>query len=144
MSPESERKSHWKNPLIYTSSLLVIALLYVGYTFYSRRQENRAIEQKAAAQKLEEDRKTVEMLGGKELDIQQLYATPAIRRGEKAQLCYGVANAKTVKLEPPAGPMWPSYARCIDVSPTKSTTYTLTAEDGAGHSKSQSVDIKVR
>ncbi|MBZ5700612.1 MAG: hypothetical protein LAN84_02055 [Acidobacteriia bacterium] len=61
-----------------------------------------------------------------------------------AQLCYGVANAKKVTLEPPVGPVWPSYSRCLDVSPTKDTTYTLTVEDGQGHSMSQTVTLQVR
>ena len=54
------------------------------------------------------------------------------------------SNAKKVTLDPPAGPVWPSYARCLDVSPTKTTTYTLTASDDAGHSTSQTFTVKVQ
>jgi hypothetical protein len=144
-----EKKSPFKNPFLYSLTAIVIVLLYLGWTFYSRWQENRGIEQRAAehqaAAQQEQDRATLEQLGGKELAIQTFYGSPGVvRRGESVQLCYGVANAKVVKLEPQNNPMWPSYSRCVDVKPTKTTTYTLTAEDAAGHSLTQTVEIKVR
>jgi hypothetical protein len=87
----------------------------------------------------------VEQLGGKEFRILSFYASPTvIRRGQTAQLCYGVVNARSVKLEPQEQPVWPSVAHCVDVSPSKSITYTLTIEDGAGKTQSQDVEIKVR
>jgi hypothetical protein len=146
--PNSDSKAVRKNPLLYFSIVIGIALLYVGWIFFSRWQENRTIEQeteKERAQKqLENDRAAVELLGGKELAIQLFYATPAaIRRGESTRLCYGVANAKTVKLEPQSNPVWPSHSRCVEVAPTKTTTYTLTIVDAAGNIKSQTVEVKV-
>ena len=147
--PPQRTKSPWKNPLLYSSIALGIALLMVVWILYSRWEENRLIERKAREEKsqnqAESDRITLEQLGGKELAIQNFYATPgAIRRGETVQLCYGVANAKTVKLEPQTNPVWPSYARCVDVAPTKDTTYTLTIADAAGNTKTQTLDVKVR
>ena len=68
----------------------------------------------------------------------------SLTEGEKAQLCYGVANAKTVKLEPQDNPVWPSYNRCVEVAPKKDTTYTLTIQDAAGHTQTQTLDIKVK
>lgn len=111
--------------------------------------ENRTIESRAkqerAERQRERDRADLEQMGGKELAIQSFYATPGeVQRGEKVQLCYGVANAKTVKLEPQPNPVWPSYARCVDVTPDKTTTYTLTVADAAGNSKSQSLEVKVQ
>jgi len=144
-----EEKSALKNPLLYSSAVVLVVLLYVGYIFVSRWRDNHAIEQHALEQQAEaqqrEDRATVEQMGGKELAIQSFYGSPAaIRKGESVQLCYGVANAKTVKLEPRDNPVWPSYSRCVDVKPLKTTTYTLTAEDAAGHSVTQTLEIKVR
>jgi len=66
-----------------------------------------------------------------------------LRRGEHTLLCYGVNDAKTVRLEPSVEEVWPSFTRCIQVSPRKDTEYKLTAEDAAGHSVSQSVTIRV-
>ena len=142
-SPQKTRAA-LKNPLLYTSLALGVALLYVAWIFFGRWQENRALEQRAAEKRRAEDRQTVESLGGKRLEIQTFYASPGImRRGDTAQLCYGVANAKKVTLEPPVGPVWPSYSRCLDVSPTKDTTYTLTVEDAQGNSKSATLTIRV-
>jgi hypothetical protein len=146
---EAPAKSVLKNPLLYSSIALGVAVLAVGWIFFSRWQENRQIERRAGEQRAEKqrdsDRAALEQFGGKELAIQNFYATPGrIHRGESAQLCYGVANAKTVKLEPQSNPVWPSYSRCVDVSPRKDTVYTLTAQDAAGNTKSQTVEVKVR
>ena len=97
--PVSEPKSLLKNPLLYSSAILAVASLSVAFVVISRWQDTRNLEQKAA-QKLtekqhEQDRIAVEQLGGKEFQILSFYASPTvIRRGQTAQLCYGVANAK--------------------------------------------------
>lgn len=144
-----ETKTILKNPLLYSSTLLGIALFVVGWIFLSRWHENRAIDRRAAQEKaqkqLENDRRAIEQFGGKELAIQAFYATPGIiHRGQTAQLCYGVANAKAVRLEPQSNPVWPSYSRCVEVAPNKTTTYTLTIEDASGNKKSATVEVKVR
>ncbi len=146
---DSPSKSVFKNPLFYSTSAFVIAVLVVGWIFFSRWQENRDIENRAKEERTqkqqEQDRITLEQLGGKELAIQNFYATPAvIHRGETVPLCYGVANAKTVKLEPQSNPVWPSYSRCVDVTPTKTTTYTLTIADAAGNTRTQTLVVQVR
>jgi hypothetical protein len=124
-------------------------MLGVVFVMISRWQESRSYERRAAQERAEkqheQDRLAVEQLGGKEFAILSFYASPTvIQRGESAQLCYGVANAKIVKLEPLSQPVWPSVARCLDVSPAKSITYTLTIEDAAGKTLSQEVEVKVR
>jgi hypothetical protein len=144
-----QTKSPWKNPLLYSSIMLGFAFLVVAWILYSRWEGNRLIERKSREEKsqkqMESDRIALEQLGGKELAIQNFYATPgAIRRGETVQLCYGVANAKTVKLEPQTNPVWPSYAHCVDVAPTRDTTYTLTIADAAGNTKTQTLEVTVR
>lgn len=147
-APATESKPIWKNPFVYSGAILLIVGIYVGWIVFSRWNENRLIEQRAqnasAAKQRDEDRKTVENMGGSELAIQAFYGTQQIRRGEKAQLCYGVANARKVTLEPQSNPVWPSYSRCVDVSPSKTTTYTLTASDDAGHSVTQTFTVKVQ
>jgi len=147
--PVSRTKSILKNPLLYSSAVLLVASLSVAFVVISRWRDRRNIERQAAQELAEkqrvQDRMTVEQLGGKEFRILSFYASPTvIRRGQTAQLCYGVANAKSVKLEPRTQPVWPSVAHCVDVSPTTSITYTLTIEDAAGKTQSQDVEIKVR
>ena len=137
-----------KNPMVYSSIALAVVVLVVGWILVSRWLENRGIEKRARDERTlkqqEQDRITVEQLGGKELAIQNFYATPGlVRRGETVQICYGVANAKTVTLEPQSNPVWPSYSRCVDVKPTKTTTYTLTIADASGNTKTQSLEVKV-
>ena len=149
LQPGPPPKSIFKNPTLYSYSALVIVVLSVAWILFSRWEENRSIENRARQERtqkqLEEDRATLEQMGGKELAIQNFYATPgSIRRGETVQLCYGVANAKTVTLEPQSNPVWPSYSRCVDVTPVKTTTYTLTIADASGHTKSQSLEVHVR
>jgi hypothetical protein len=144
----SETKSVFKNPSLYSSIVLIVVAVVVGWILFSRWSDNKQIERRAAEEKQEKqqesDRVALDQMGGKTLDIQAFYANPgAVHRGESVQLCYGVANAKTVKLEPQPNPVWPSYARCVDVKPTKTTTYTLTIDDGAGNTKTQSLEVKV-
>ena len=150
-NPEQSRshKSVFKNPFLYSSTVLAIAILVVGWILYSRWEDNRRIEtrlvQERAEKQRESDRLALEQFGGKELAIQSFYVSPAvIHRGEAARLCYGVANAKSVTLEPQTDPVWPSYGHCVNVSPKKDTNYTLTATDATGKSISQSLEVKVR
>lgn len=143
------QKSFFKSPYLYSSIVLILVVAYVAFLLLSRYESNREFErreaEKAAEQQRDEDRAAIEQLGGSELAIQALYVSPAIiRRGESAQLCYDIANAKTVTLDPPAGQVWPSHNRCLDLSPRKTTTYTLTIADASGKSASQSVRLQVR
>ena len=122
-----------------------VVALYSGWIVYPRwsagQQEDKAAQQK----KLEADRRTVEALGGSRFEILHFYATTGIlRRGEAAQLCYGVSNAKAVRLDPPDGSVWPSFNRCLYVKPAKDTTYTLTIEDAAGQTKNATLTLQVR
>ena len=143
-SPEKP-ESKLRRVLRYTWFIHVAVLLVIVWIFFLRWDENRQIEQRAREKKLEEDRRTVESLGGNRFEVLQFYASPGIvRRGETAQLCYGVSNAKTVKIEPrPASGVWPSLNHCVEVSPSKDTTYTLTIEDGKGNTKTATVEVKV-
>ncbi len=134
---------------LYSSPVLAVAILYSGWIMLSRWQENKQLTDQAAeqarAREKQEAQQTVDSLGGDRFDILSFYASPgAIRRGESAQLCYGVSNAKTVELDPPVAEMWPSASRCFDVTPTKTTKYTLAATDAQGNKKTQTLELQVR
>jgi hypothetical protein len=146
---EQASKSVFKNPLLYSSVAVLIAAVAVGWILFARWQQNRQIDRQTAQERAqkqnESDRAALEQFGGKELAIQALYANPGVvSRGESVQLCYGVANAKAVTLQPQPNPVWPSHARCVEVTPNKDTVYTLTAEDASGNQTSQTVEVKVR
>lgn len=145
---QGSKDSKSKSPLVYTSLAILVVAVYVMWTLLSRHMANRAYERQVQEEQAEKqrqsDRAAVEQLGGSELAIQMLYATAEIRRGQAAQVCFGVANAKSVTLEPQDHPVWPSHNLCVDVKPNKTTTYTLTATAADGKSVTQQVAVKVR
>jgi hypothetical protein len=150
MNPETPptQKSPFKNPLLYSSLVIFVVALYVTYVLFARYVSNQQYERQTKArqeqQRREDDRLAVEQLGGSELAIRGLYVSPrAIHPGESAQLCYDVANAKTITLDPPIAAVWPSHSRCLNLSPRITTTYTLTIKDAAGKTVSQSVELPV-
>jgi hypothetical protein len=132
--------------LIVSVVAFLLVGLYVGWIFYSRRQANQAILDKAAEKRRTEDQETFEAMGGNRFDILEYTASPsAIQAGERSSLCYSVSNAKTVNIEPRTEePVWPAFSRCVNVSPRKTTRYTLTIDDGAGHTKTATVELIVR
>lgn len=77
--------------------------------------------------------------------ILQFYAYPGqIAPGEEATLCYGVENAKTVRIEPEVEKLNPALSRCFPVSPGADAQYTLHVEGPDGSGVSQSVRVLVR
>ena len=146
---QSPRKSPLKNPYLYSGLLIAFVAALVLYVMAERYLSSRAFDDRVAreqeARSLEDDRRAVQQLGGNELAIRGLYLTPdTIRRGESAQLCYDVANAKTVTLDPPVAEVWPSHSRCIELKLKKSATFTLAIADASGKTLSQSVELKIK
>jgi hypothetical protein len=81
---------------------------------------------------------------GPPVRITEFYAVKTrVTRGEKTLLCYGLENAKSVRLAPPVADVWPAMSRCVDISPRETTTYTLTAEDAQGRSSSRTARVEV-
>lgn len=151
-TPEPEPPANPRRGMRYymigSAVVLALAICYVGWTFFSRWQQNRAIAEKAekaAAAKRTQDQQTFQAMGGNRFEILDFYADPTvISRGQSASLCYSVSNAKSVTLDPPSGvSVWPSYERCVSVSPSKTTAYTLTAVDAASRTKSAQATIAV-
>lgn len=149
LTSNSQTKSPWRNPLLYSSAILVCVALYVVYVLYSRYDSNRRFEEQSRRRQLQErhddDARAVEQLGGSGLAIRGFYVTPSVvHKGESAQLCYDVANAKSVTLDPPVAEVWPSHSRCFNVSPKRTTTYKLSIIGDAGEVASQTVELHVR
>jgi hypothetical protein len=147
--PETKKPNALRNLWMGFGGVVLIVLAFVGYTMWSRRTQDAdlAYKQQAAktAQQRESDAAAVEELGGSDFKILAFYASPGlIHRGETVDMCYGVSNAKTVKLDPPEGNVWPSANRCMQVTPKKTTTYTLTIEDGKGKTANQQLTITVK
>lgn len=149
IAPPEPKESRFKPRTLVILGAFAIAAAYAVFIVVSRYESDRAIDrrnaQEAAEKRLADDRAAVEQLGGSELAIRAFYVSPSlIRPGQSAQLCYDVANAKTVTLDPPVADVWPSHYRCFDVSPKKTTAYTLTIAGSPGSPQSQSVKVTVR
>jgi hypothetical protein len=143
--PEKKPGRAFRIYLVVSSTAILIAAIYVGLTFYSRRAENLEIQQRAAAQQRESDQRAIEMMGGTAFDILNFYASPGhISRGESVNLCYGVSNAKAVSLDPKDANVYPALNNCMVVTPRKTTTYTLSAEDAQGNKKTASLTATVK
>ena len=143
--PTPEPQAGFRRYLLVSAVVFVLVGLYLGWVFYSRWEANQALTKKAAERQRTHNQETYEAMGGNRFDILKFLADPpSIQAGDRSSLCYSVSNAKSVKLDPAAEPMWPSFYRCVHVSPRKTTTYTLTIEDGAGHSKTATIEVKVR
>lgn len=145
---EPEEQSGGRKYIIWLSVSLGIVLLYTGWVFLSRWQDNRAIAEKLASRRrsaqLADDAAAIKGMGGNNFEILNFYAdSDSVKRGDDVHLCYGVSNAKSVTLEPQTNSVWPSYSRCVIVNPRKSTTYALTAEDATGQVKTATLRIEV-
>lgn len=76
--------------------------------------------------------------------ILQFYSSVgSIKAGETALLCYGVENAKTVRIAPLMEGEAPSAKRCLQVAPLHTTHYTILAEGFDGHLAMQSLTLPV-
>ena len=117
---------------------VLLTALYVGWILWQRHAALTEVAHKPAV----ED--PLAKYGGK-VEIVQFYSgNGAIVPGGKAQLCYGVVNAKEVRLDPPVEKVWPSMSRCFDVAPARTTHYTLTAEGADHKAATASLDITVQ
>lgn len=82
---------------------------------------------------------------GNRVKILQFYARDReVLPGGSSLICYGVVNAKELKLDPPVEKVWPAVSRCFNVQPVGNTRYKLTAV-GTDHAiVSESVEIIVK
>jgi hypothetical protein len=77
--------------------------------------------------------------------ILQFYASVGtLTPGEKAQLCYGVENARSVRISPDMQGVYPSINHCLEIVPEHTTHYTILAEgfDGAVATRSFTLPVK--
>jgi hypothetical protein len=133
-----------RKSLPFLTAGIIAAVAYDGWLFYSRWRDAREAERERREMEADAARRTIEMLGGGRLKILHFLASPGvIRRGEHANICYGVYGAKSLRIEPPVEVLHPAVARCLQVTPSTTTEYKLVAEDGMGHTASQSLVLRV-
>ncbi|MCZ2156804.1 MAG: hypothetical protein LC114_23400 [Bryobacterales bacterium] len=64
--------------------------------------------------------------------------------GDRAQVCYGVENAVSVRLEPPVAEIRPLTTKCVWFRPEKSLSLTLIAVGAGGEEARQTIEISVK
>lgn len=129
--------------LPFMTVLVVLAAARTGWIFYQRHNAGKVEAERAEQKQREEARKVTEMLGNGRVKILNLsLEPPAIHAGAESELCYGVSNATSVKIEP-IGDVGPAYARCLKVKPRQDTTYVMTAKDAAGNTETAQLKLKV-
>jgi len=130
--------------LPFLSILILVAVAYDGYIFYSRwkwRQEAAHARTDAEA---ERDRKVIAAIGGTGFQIRNFYASPlSVRQGQAVSLCYSVSGATTLHLDPPLAEVYPAFSHCVQASPRQDTEFKLTATDSSGHTATAKVMVRV-
>ncbi|MGE0130708.1 MAG: hypothetical protein AB7U82_21725 [Blastocatellales bacterium] len=107
---------------------------YITYTLTAKGRDGQTVSQQA--------RVRVRNL----LPVEIIYfrAQPAtIAPGGRAQLCYGVTNARAARIEPDVGEIKPSEKDCVYIQPKQTTTYTLTATGLDGKAETQRFTLRV-
>jgi hypothetical protein len=76
--------------------------------------------------------------------ITRFYASVGtLTAGQTAQLCYGVENARVVRIAPMIPDIYPSSNHCVEVGPEHTTHYTLLAEGYDGRVETRSFTLSV-
>lgn len=124
---------------------ILAGLLYVGWVFLHRaltpvRRPVQAGRQEQAARAAEFER----IYGGTAVRIIHFYAPEAsVTEGENSVICYGVVNARSVRMEPPLDGVAVSLNKCVAVTGERATRYTLIAEGNDGTTVSESFVLGV-
>jgi hypothetical protein len=124
--------------------VMAIAVAQLGWTWLQRHDGNLRIRRTIAGLRSRADSGSAPETGTA-VKIVQFYARSAeIVAGERDIICYGVHNAKAVRLEPEVERLTPALVRCFWVDPREDTTYKMTAEGGDGSRAEASFTVRVK
>jgi hypothetical protein len=122
---------------------VVLALACLVWVRFIRSASNREMRRAIGARRAAEYR-ALPADGGTDVKILQFYPEKVqVTAGERTLVCYGVQNARAVRIEPPVEQLDPVLNRCFWVAPKRSTTFQLVAEGANGVEVSQSLTITV-
>jgi hypothetical protein len=123
------------------SLAMAVAALRLGWVWFERRESHARMERgmrTGAGGVPDED-------PGSAVRITQFYARSAETiDGESNLVCYGVRNARAVRMEPPVETLAPTLNRCFFIEPHQDTTYKLVAEGDDGSQASASFQVRVK
>ena len=128
---------------LYLQLAAIVVVAYMGLATVNRRlAERRGEQQRHQPDGFAEFERAY---GGSAVKIVQFYSREGTRlEGSTTVLCYGLANARSVRIEPPVEGVSVAIDNCVEVAPERDTRYTLTAEGNDGHVVSKSFVLKVR
>jgi hypothetical protein len=126
----------------FLAAACLAAVAYCGWTFLSRRWPRHARPVPATTfGSAALDR----IYGGNDVQIVSFSTRDGVlTEGQSTVVCYGVVNAKTVRLEPASGATPPSLSRCLEVAPKANTRYTLTVTGHDGRVATASLEVQVQ
>ncbi len=131
----------WSKRLLIV--VLAPALAYLAFVFLSRRSTPPSVSSRKNEEQKRRQAEFDRVYGGSALKILQFYSPNGdLMEGESAVICYGVLNAKRVRIEPRVEGVGVALNRCISVAPREATRYTLIAEGNDGSVASESFVIR--
>ena len=122
---------------------LAVALAQLGWTWLQRHDADLRIRRMLDGRRprSEAPRRNT----GTGARIVQFYARAGeVVEGDRKVICYGVENARTVRLDPPVESVEPALVRCFWIEPHEDTTYRLIADAPGGRHDEASFMVKVR
>ena len=123
----------------------VIAAAYLLYVFMARRSDNQRFAEQHQSPAPTKNSKFEATYGGTALKILQFYARDGvIAEGAGTVICYGLLNARSVRIDPPVRGVSVSLNRCVEVAPRRTTRYTLTAEGNDNTTATASFELTVK
>lgn len=118
-------------------------LVYAGWVLLSRRPIGSGKPARTAAAQTRATAEFLRAYGGEKVRILNFYAPNGnLAEDEHTVICYGVLNAKSVRMEPPLDGVGVSINRCVEDTPRQDTRYTLVAEGHDGSIVSESFVIR--
>jgi hypothetical protein len=134
----------WAFVRILLRVMTAIALAYVGWVFLGRYWTNHHWNTGKDAEQARRNAEFTRTYGGSGVKILQFYAREGnLTQGSPTVICYGVLNARSVRIDPPVEGVSPALSRCVEIAPLRGTRYTLTAEGNDGHTASESFVLEV-
>jgi hypothetical protein len=127
---------------IVTGAVTAIAFANLAWVWLARHDSNLRLERRLDARR---HTALLNSSSASRVKITQFYATSAeITDNDHATICYGVEDARSVRLEPAVATLSPALTRCFWVEPRQDTTYRLTAEGDAGDADQSSFRLRVK
>ena len=134
----------WQSAQLLLRLALLAAFIYLVGVFGNRLLEYRRRDFAKEEEQSRANQAFLHTYGGSAVKILQFYARDGhLVEGRSTVICYGVLNARAVRIQPAVDGISPALNRCVEVAPLHDTKYTLTAEGDDGKSISESFELPV-